>query len=127
MDFGLKEARALIADAVVWPRVRDYLSRGGEFKPFPKGVKSRLCLVDEETQKQINQWCDALSKAESWRAVVDGEKVRELKAAYPGVYPEVFRYVPYFTRFKPLDPANEDVIMQVLKLKFPEVYELCSS
>ncbi len=127
MDFGLKEARALLADSALWPWVREYLRRGGEFKPFPPGVKARLCLVDEETQRQIRLWCDALSKVEGWRSVVDGEKVRELKAAYPGVYPEVFRYAAYFARFKPLDPTHEDVILQVLKLKFPEVYQLCSS
>lgn len=127
MDFGLKEARALLADPILWPRVRDYLKRGGEFKVFPKGVKERLCLVDDETVRQIRLWCDALSKVEQWKSVVDGEKVREIKAAYPGIYPEVFRYAPYFVRFKPLDPTDEAVILQLLKLKFPEVYQLCSS
>ncbi len=127
MDFGLKEARALLADPVLWPGVRDYLRRGGEFKAFPPGVKSRLCLIDDETLKRIQLWCEALSKVESWRSIVDGDKVRELKAAYPGVYPDVFRYAAYFSRFKPVDPSNEDVILQVMKLKFPEVYKLCSS
>ncbi len=126
MDFGIKEARALIADEVLWPKVRDYLARGGEFKTFPKGVKERLCLLDDETLRQINLWCEAISKAEEWRRVVDGVKVRELKAAYPGIYPEVFRYLPYFARFKRIDPSDESVILQVLKLKFPEVYKLCS-
>lgn len=126
MDFGIKEARELLADPILWPRVRDYLKRGGEFKRFPRGVKERLCLLDEATLTEIRLWCEALSKVDEWRAIVDGEKVRELKAAYPGIYPEVFRYAPYFARFKPLDPTDEAVILQVLKLKFPEVYTLCS-
>ncbi len=126
MDFGIKDARALIADPVLWPRVRDYLARGGEFKVFPKGVKERLCLVDDETSQQITLWCEAISKAEEWRSIVDGAKVRELKTAFPDVYPEVFRYAPYFARFKKIDPSDEAVILQVLKLKFPEVYKLCS-
>ncbi len=127
MGFGLKDARALIADPVLWPRLRDHLRRGGEWAGVPKGVTGRLALLDEETRRQIALWCDALAKVDAWRSIVDGAKVRELKAAYPGVYPEVFRYAAYFTRFKPLDPKNEAVILQVLKLKFPEVYQLCSS
>ncbi len=127
MDFGLKDARALLADPVLWPHVRDYLAAGGEFRSFPKGVHSRLCLVDAETRKQIDLWCDALTKVESWRTIVDGAKVRELKAAYPGVYPDVFRYVSYFARFRPLKFDDEDAILLLLKLKFPEVYRLCSS
>ncbi len=127
MDFGLKEARALIADSILWPRVRDYLAAGGEFRSFPKGVRSRLCLVNVETQHQIEQWYDALSKVDEWRAIVDGAKVRELKASYPGIYPEVFRYASYFERFRPFKPDDEEVMMLLLKLKFPEVYRLCSS
>ncbi len=127
MDFGLKEARELIADPILWPRLKEYLRRGGEFVGIPKGVTERLALVDDETRQKIALWCDALAKVEEWRSIVDGAKVRELKAAYPEVYPEVFRYVAYFTRFQPIDPKNEDVILQVLKLKFPEVYQLCSS
>ncbi len=127
MDFGMKDARALIADPVLWPKVRDYLAAGGEFRSFSKGACNRLCLVDAETEQQIRLWLQALSHVEEWRTIVDGEKVRELKATYPGIYPEVFRYTAYFARFRSIDPENEAVVMQLLKIKFPEVYKLCSS
>lgn len=126
MDFGLKEARELISDPVLWPYVRRYLASGGEFRTFPKGVEGRLCLVDEKTKGEIDLWLQAVSNAEKWRLVINSKEVKELKERFPGIYPEVFRYAPYFSRFKPLDIKNEAVILQLLKLKFPEVYNLCS-
>lgn len=127
MDLTIDEARALVSNGTLWPKVRDYLAHGGEFTSFPPGVKSRLKLVDEETRAAIDSWVAALGKAGEWKAVVDGEKVRELKKKYPGVYPEVFRYSAYFAKFPKADAGNEDFMMLLLKLKFPEVYKLCSS
>lgn len=126
MDFGLKEARALVSDPVLWPRVRDYLAAGGEFRPFPKG-SSRIALADAQTRREIALWREALAKADGWRTVVDGARVRELREAYPGVYPEIFRYMAYFARFRPIDPDREEVVMLLLRLRFPEVYALCCS
>lgn len=126
MDFGLKEARALIADPVLWPRVRAYLASGGEFRAFPKGP-GRIALADGATRRQIALWREGLAKADGWRKVVDGAQVRALREAYPGVYPEIFRYMAYFERFRPLDPDSDEVVMLLLKLRFPEVYALCSS
>ncbi|MBO7206279.1 MAG: hypothetical protein J6W10_01555 [Kiritimatiellae bacterium] len=127
MDLTIDEARKMVANADLWPQVRDYLVRGGEFELFPAGVKSRLKLVDSETLLKINMWVEALKNAPDWKGIVEGDKVRELKSRYPGVYPEVFRYSAYFSKFKTIDPGNEDFMMLLLKLKFPEVYKLCFS
>ena len=127
MDLTINEARKMVANADLWPQVRDYLVRGGEFEFFPAGVKSRLKLVDSETLLKIDMWVEALKNAPDWKGIVEGDKVRELKSRYPGVYPEVFRYSAYFSKFKTIDPGNEDFMMLLLKLKFPEVYKLCFS
>lgn len=127
MDLELSKARELVANEVLWPKVRDYLAKGGELLDFSGSPIQRLKLVDEATQENINLWCEALKHADEWKFVVDGAKVRELKAQYPGIYPEVFRYTAYFARFKTIDPENEEFLMLLLKLKFPEVYKLCCS
>ena len=127
MDLTIDEARKMVANADLWPQVRDYLVRGGEFELFPAGVKSRLKLVDSETLLKIDMWVEALKNAPDWKGIVEGDKVRELKNRYPGVYPEVFRYSAYFSKFKTIDPGNEDFMKLLLKLKFPEVYKLCFS
>ena len=127
MDLTLEEARGLVSNATLWPKVRDYLAKGGTCVRFPKGVKARLGLVDGETRAEINRWVEALSRLEEWKKVIDGETVRGLKAAFPGIYPDVFRYGAYFAKFKKADPENEEFMMLLLKLKFPEVYALCSS
>ena len=127
MDLTLEEARGLVSNAALWPKVRDYLAKGGERVRFPKGAKARLVLVDGETRARINMWVEALGRADGWKSVVDGEKVRALKAEFPGVYPEVFRYSAYFSKLKKADAENEEFMMLLLKLKFPEVYALCSS
>lgn len=127
MDLTIDEARKMVANDDLWPHVRDYLVRGGEFELFPAGVKSRLKLVDSETLLKIDMWVEALKNAPDWKGIVEGDKVRELKSRYPGVYPEVFRYSAYFSKFKTIDSGNEDFMMLLLKLKFPEVYKLCFS
>jgi hypothetical protein len=127
MDLMLEEARDLVSNATLWPKVREYLAKGGECVRFPKGAKARLKLVDGETRTRINMWVEALARCDEWKNIVDGGKVRELKAEFPGVYPEVFRYRAYFAKFKKADAENEEFMMLLLKLKFPEVYALCSS
>ena len=124
----LNEARALIEDARLWPLVRDAFLRTGEFKVYPKGDLRRLEFLDEESRAAIDRWLDGLAKAEDWKKVLDGRKVKEIKAAYPGVYPEVFRYLPYFARFESGNVKdNPEALKLLLKLKFPEAYELCFS
>ena len=138
MDVTVEEARALVADQALWPRVRDFLwdfapqvhpswmedllSRrdaevrsGGDmesprvkrfvldslgvepcFHTFPKDDGSRLLLLDGSTLVSVANWLGALACAESLRRVTSGSVVRELRAALPGVYPEVFAYTMYF-------------------------------
>ena len=122
----LKEARELLNDKRLWPKVRDYLAAGGEMLDFSQR-QNRLVLLDKETLGRIRLWLDALSHAEEWKKIVNGEKVRELKADYPGVYPEVLRYLPYFSKFDLNDQSNFELVSFLLKLKFPEAYELCCS
>ena len=127
MDLTLEEARDLVSNATLWPKVRDYLAQGGQCVRFPAGAKARLKLVDAQTRAKIAMWVEALGRCEEWKSIVDGGKVRALKEAFPGVYPEVFRYSAYFAKFKKPDAENEEFMMLLLKLKFPEVYALCSS
>jgi len=140
-------ARDLVADAALWPRVRDFLwdfapqvheswlgslvvrwlgssadiqpsnhrtteppnhrtnkyilsTLGIEpcFHAFPKDDWSRLVLLDGQTLELIVKWLGGLVCAEDLRRVTDGKSVRELKAALPGIYPEVFGYTAYFAR-----------------------------
>ena len=122
----LKEARELLNNKLLWPKVREYLAAGGEMLDFSK-QENRLVLLDKETLDKVRLWLDALSHAEEWKTVVDGAKVRELKAAYPGIYPEIFRYLPYFKAFDLQDSSNFELVRMLLKLKFSEAYRLCCS
>ena len=152
----MDEARGLVSDATLWPRVRDFLwdfapqiheswveglkvegpkvegleeedtgrtsttfdlrpmldsprvrrfvldSLGVEpcFHAFPKDDWSRLALLDGSTLLEIAKWLGALACAGELRHVTDGKTVKALKAALPGVYPEVFGYTEYFRRLK---------------------------
>lgn len=122
----LKEARELLDNKLLWPRVRAYLAAGGEMLDFSQ-QSNRLVLLDKETLVKVHLWLEALAHAEEWKKIVDGAKVRELKAAYPGIYPEVFRYLPYFSRFDLNDQSNFELVNFLLKLKFQEAYEICCS
>ena len=146
-------ARALVADAALWPRVRDFLwdfapsihpswleeleslKFGGStpqtiklsnyqtiklfilstlgiepcFHAFPKDDWSRLILLDGQTLELIVKWLGALTCAEDLRRVTDGKTVRALKAALPGIYPEVFGYTAYFAR---IDSQRRDAEAQ---------------
>ena len=124
----LNEARALVNDELLWPLVRDAFLATGEFRTYPKGDLRRVELLDTETREAIGLWLEGLAQADEWKKVLDGEGVRRLKADYPGVYPEVFRYGPYFARFDKKDiKDNPEALRLLLKLKFPEAYELCCS
>lgn len=143
MDCTITQARELIANERLWPKVRDYLAAGGAFESFPPADPSRLKLLDGATREAIGHWIEALALADQWRKVVDGAAVRELKVKHADVYPEVFRYTAYFTKWR--DVLNEMVrmaeqqgcrvaqvtcpdftmVLLLLKLKFPEAYKLC--
>ena len=85
------------------PRVKRYilesLGVGPCFHTFPKEDGSRLLLLDGATLESIVKWLGALACTEVLRRVTDGATVRGLKAALPGVYPEVFSYTMYFGEF----------------------------
>ena len=124
----LNEARALIEDERLWPLVRDRFLESGEFRSYPPGDLRRIELLPQETRDGIDRWLEALVRAPKWRTVLDGEKVKALRADYPGVYPEVFRYEPYFARFDRKGLKDDpEALKLLLKLKFPEAYELCCS
>ena len=141
----IEEARELVADAALWPRIRDFLwnfapqihpswiegigraasgAAEGEpaeslgpsvmssprvrrfvlgelgvepcFHAFPGDDWSRILLLDGATLESMAKWLGALAMSDELRLVMDGKAVRALKAALPGVYPEVFMYTAYF-------------------------------
>ena len=81
-------------------RVKRYVldSLGVEpcFHAFPKEDGSRLLLLDGETLESVVKWLGALVCTDVLRRVTNGATVRELKAALPGIYPEVLGYTMYF-------------------------------
>ncbi len=125
-EVELNEARELIASPI-WAKVRDKFLATGEFVVYPRGDVRRLEYLPDSTRRQIAIWVEGLGKAAEWRTVVNGDDVRALKAKYPGVYPDALRFSAYFTKFGAPDAANRDFMMLLLKLKFPEAYELCCS
>lgn len=66
------------------------------FHAFPKGDWSRLALLDGSMLLEVAKWLGALACADSLRRVMSGAAVRALKAALPGVYPDVFSFMAYF-------------------------------
>lgn len=156
MDPSVEEARALVSDAALWPRVRDFLwdfapqvheswleglerevpdagreavsslvsrlassprakqfllsSLGVEpfFHSFPREDGSRIALLDGATLLEIAKWLGALACAPALRRVTDGAEVRALRAALPGVYPEVFGYTAYFGEGASTPPSRAD-------------------
>ena len=123
----IDEARELIGSPI-WPKVRDQFLTTGEFAVYPKGDVRRLEYLDESVRREIALWQDGLRNASAWRTVVDGAKVRELKAKYPGVYPEAMRLVAYFERdFRSASGEEfpESALRRLMRMKFPEAYGLC--
>lgn len=123
----IEEARALIASPI-WGKVRDSFLATGSFNVYPVGDIRRLDYLDKGVRNQIALWQEGLVKADSWKKILSGDKVRELKASYPGVYPEVFRYTTYFAKY--MDKFADGVFPEeatrlLLKLKFPDAYDLC--
>ena len=138
----MDDARALVGDVKLWPRVRDFLwdfapqvheswlepnqlslrdsprvkryildSLGVEpcFHAFPKEDGSRILLLDGATLESAAKWLGALACTEVLRRVTNGATVRELKAALPGIYPEVFGYTMYFGSLEALKFGSLDV------------------
>lgn len=122
----LNEARELVSNERLWPLVRDRFLESGEFKAYPKDDLRRIELLPPEMRQAIGKWLDALSRIDEWKTQLGGESVRAIQRDYPGVYPEVFRYAPYFAKFgKDNLKDNAEAVKLLLQLKFPEAYELC--
>lgn len=111
------EARELV-NGPLWPKVRDEFLATGTFVVYPPGDPRRFSYLDRSVQEEIELWLKAIPQIDAWRKVVDGPTVRRLKEEYPGVYPEILRYAPYFV-------GKADVRTVLLRLKFPEAYKLC--
>jgi len=116
---SLDEARGLV-NGPLWPCVRDDFLATGVFQVYPAGDERRLRYLDRSVRDRIDLWLKAIPQIAAWRKVVDGKTVRRLRADYPGVYPEALRYEAYFNETK-------DVLKTLLKIKFPEAYQLCCS
>ncbi len=115
----LSEARELVA-APYWPQVRDEFLATGTWTVYPKDDPRRRAYLPADVQTQIDRWLEAISKVDEWRLITDGARVRQLKADYPGIYPDVLRYAAYFV-------GKKDVTRELMKLKFPEAYQICYS
>ena len=94
-------------------RVKRYILKALNVEPcfhtFPKEDGSRLLLLDGATLESIAKWLGALACAAALRRVTNGATVRELKAALPGIYPEVFGYTMYFGSLEALKFGSLDV------------------
>jgi len=77
------------------------------FHAFPADDGSRLLLLPAQTYLNIGLWLAALARADALRNVISGARVRELKAALPGVYPDVLKVAPYFHKWQ-LPAADGD-------------------
>lgn len=109
---GVSGIESLDADVASSPRVRLHIlqSLGVEpcFYAFPEKDFSRLALLDGPTLLSISRWLGALSCVQSLRSVTKGAEVRALKAALPGVYPEVFAFTAYFPGIGGSDVSGKD-------------------
>ncbi len=171
---GMDEARALVGNAALWPRVRDFLwDFAGQVHPswladlenleplaglerrtdllrldsprvrrfilaqlevapcfhaFPKDDGSRLLLLDAATLEGVARWLGALACAGELRRITGGAAVRALKAALPGIYPEVFGYVAYFSGFDvPRGDAAENLLDDVVRTGYALLHSAVSS
>ena len=95
-DAGSAQASCLMSSTRVKAHVLGSLGVEPCFHTFPADDGSRLLLLDGATLELVVKWLGALACADALRRVTDGATVRRLKAALPGVYPEVFGYTAYF-------------------------------
>jgi len=132
---NLDEARELV-NGPLWPSVREDFLATGVFRVHPAGDERRLGYLDASVRERIALWMKAIPQVPAWRKVIDGKTVRRLRSDYPGVYPDVLRYEAYFYEAKGSGEGEgrggspclkKDVLKTLLKIKFPEAYQLCYS
>lgn len=129
-------------------------SRPPRFHSFPVEDGSRLALLGRERLEEIGCWLEVIARSEKLRRETDGARIRALREAYGDAYPEALRYSPYFAKWplpdadglellatamrsapqwllpaKPLPDADVPLaaVWKLLKLRFPEDYEICCS
>ena len=99
--------------------VMDSLGVAPAFYDFASPGNARLMLLPGETLVGIAKWLGALVCAAALRRIMDGAKVRELKAALPDVYPAVFSYTAYFRNIPEVGATcADDVIAAGYKTLF---------
>ncbi len=152
----LKTARELVRDERIWPLALEFALKQEKpfFHSFPKEDGSRLALIDESTRKEIAAWLEVVANWKALKDIVDGAKVRELKARLGNAFPAAIKYAPYFAKWKlpegegaallatAMKKAPKEVlfaqplkkgevplaaVMKLLEMKFPEAYKLCLS
>ena len=100
------------------------------FHAFPKDDGSRLLLLDGATLESLVKWLGALACSDALRKVTDGATVRALKAALPGVYPEVFGFAAYFGKWKMENgewKIGKDDVAQISCLGYRILFSVLSS
>lgn len=152
----LKTARALVRDERIWPLALKFALKKEKpfFHAFPKEDGSRLALIEENERNEIAAWLEVIANWKTLKDIVDGAKVRELKARLGSAFPAAIKYAPYFTKWKlpqgegnallatAMKTAPKEVlfaeplkkgevplaaVMKLLEMKFPEAYKLCLS
>ena len=63
---------------------------------FPVADGSRVLLLDTEDLTRLAQWLGALAYTRPLRTLLQGESVRALQTALPGVYPECLHELGWF-------------------------------
>ena len=100
------------------------------FHSFPAAGASRLLLLSREDYDRLAQFLGVVALAPALRRVTAGADVRALKAALPGVYPEVLAFAAYFHRFEalfkrfeaadpPTDPAADNSAFSIQHSALP--------
>lgn len=113
-DADSSQVSSLMSSARVKAHILDSLNVEPCFHAFPKDDGSRLLLLGGETLESLVKWLGALACADALRRVTGGAVVRELKAALPGVYPEVFGYTMYFGELVPRRGAEAQSLQTVV-------------
>ena len=102
----VEQARKFI-NSSAWAQAKAQVLAGGEFVPYPTN--------------EVELWLKAIEELPTIQKTIAGSEVKALKVKYPGIYPEILKYAPYF------EGKKKDKRKTLFKLKFPEAYELCYS
>lgn len=107
------DATALAGSPFVKTYICEKLGIEPFFCEFPASSPYRIALLDGATLSGAAKWLGVIAFACELRKIMDGAKVREFKAAFPGVYPEAFAYTAYFRSLKA--PAGAEISPDAIK------------